>query len=253
MDSKYLYISAILAIGIFIAIWYLQKTNECIDELNILENFGISKSEVTILESQCSTCSPWYTPQVSGFSATLLDSLGRKYLINFSNNCPRHADSLIRYSVISDEKTELLDKIKGKLCADFSDWTIYLYQCQDKNNLGDFISCVNNYSYYIESGIINVTEDWTYCSSEGWKNCDEWNSCEPSGPSHTSVCTPEYCKRSCLLVYSDRRIQKHFTEVCKAKEVVEDGKIIFSFNVPEDIKNLISKNYLKPPSPDNKI
>lgn len=221
-------------------------TNQCIEELNVLKDiFGVNREDVKILSSECSTCSPWYQPVVAKFNATLIDSVTKKYSIHYSGSCTRRGAIQINYNIKSNEKTDLYEKMKEKICTDFNDWIIYLYDCQDETNIDGFISCINNYSYYIKSGIINITEDWDYCSTEGWKHCNEWNSCDPTGPSLISICTPEYCKMSCLQVYSDRRIQKHFTELCKNWEKVEEGKFIFSFDIPGDIREIISLNYLK--------
>jgi hypothetical protein len=220
-------------------------TNQCIEELNALENkFGLNREDVKILSSECSTCSPWYTPQVARFNATI-EKEGKRYNLFFSDTCYRHEQNRLSYTIISDEKTGVYEEIKERICTDFSDWINYLHKCQDETNIDRFISCINQYSNYIELGVINVTEDWDYCSTNGWKDCDEWNTCEPGGPSNSSICTPEYCKMSCLCIYSDRRIQKHFTELCNKWEKVGEGKFIFSFDIPEDIREIISLNYLK--------
>jgi len=262
MQQKYSLIICIIAIfGVFAISGCVQQqmtpqpsteekiTDQCIGELNVLEDkFNISREDVKILKSNCSTCSPWYTPQVATFSTTI-EKNGSDYNLFFSDNCPRHGYLILNYSITSDERTETYNQMKNKICSDFNDWKIYLQECYgDEMNppsIDNFTSCVNNLGKFIENNITSIDEDWEYCSTEGWKNCTEWNSCGPTGPTQTSICTPEYCKMSCLIVYSEERIQKRFLELCESWDKVENGKHIFSFEVPEDIEEITSINFLK--------
>lgn len=227
-----------------------KVTNECIGNLNVLEDkFGINKNSVTVLSSQCSTCSPWYSPQVATFSA-IIEKDGDQYYILFTDNCPRHQASQLNYVIESEKRTEIYEKVKEKICADFSNVKIYLERCSENvrnlNSFEDFLSCVNGYSNYISSEIINVNEDWAYCSTEGWKLCEKWNYCGPSGPSQTSFCTEEYCKLSCLVVLSHERIANHFTALCEDwGEKIEGDKYKFSFKFPDYVDEIVSKNYLR--------
>jgi len=261
MEQKYYWIIGIIAIlGILIISGCVKQQvtpesteekiiNQCISELNVFEDkFGISGENIKVLNSECSTCSPWYTPKVATFSATI-EKDGKQYGLLFSDNCPRHEQTILKYNVVSEENNQIYNQMKNKICTDFNDWKIYLHECRDEDrnipSIDEFTSCVNDYSNFINDDIINIEEDWEYCSTEGWKRCEEWNSCGPTGPTQTSVCTQEYCKMSCLIVYSREKIQKKFTEVCEDQDKIENGKYVFTFEVPKDIEETISTNFLK--------
>mgnify|MGYP003970022739 CR=1 FL=1 len=261
MEQKYYWIFGILVIlGVLVINGCVKQevtplsteeeiTNQCINELNVFENkFGISGENVKILSSSCSACSPWYTPQVATFDATI-EKDGKRYDLFFSDNCSRHEQITLNYNILSEGNTEIYSQMKDKICTDFSYWKIYLDKCmtdvRKPPSINEFTSCINDYSYYIENNIIDIDKDWGYCSTEGWKRCKEWNSCGPTGPSQTSICTPEYCKMSCLIVYSREKIQEKFINICKDWDEVEDNKYVFSFEVPEDIEEIISTNFLK--------
>jgi hypothetical protein len=222
--------------------------NKCANESESIEHaFGIDTENITILNSECTTCSPWYTPQLATLNAVVQID-GENYNLYYTNNCPRHQDSIINYRIISNEQTELYNKTKEIICTDFSTWYGYLSECwQTSNNilsLAEFTSCINSYSKYIENDIIDIDSDWEYCSSDGWKNCSDWNSCEITGPTQASICTPEYCKMSCLVVYSEKRIQKAFIDKCKSWDLLGQS-YVFSFEVPKDVKHIIDANFLK--------
>jgi hypothetical protein len=228
-------------------------SNQCISELNVFEDkFGINAENISIFGSECSTCSPWYTPEVATFSAILEDA-DKTYTIFYSNTCPRHAESIVNYRIISSEQDELYNKTKEKICSDFSIYNNYLNECSGTSDalpdINEFTSCVSNYSRYIENNIIDIDKDWKYCSKEGWKDCEKWNSCESMDVTQTSRCTQEYCKMSCLIVYSEERIQKKFIEVCNNWDIFLYGSggpdHLFSFESPKDIRKIITYTFLK--------
>lgn len=140
MEQKYFGIIGIIAIvGILIISGCVKQqvmppteekiTNQCINELNVFENkFGINWENLKVLSSECSTCSPWYTPEVATFSATI-EKDGKKYALFFSDNCPRHGQIVLKYTIVSEENNEIYNQMKNKICTDFNDWRIYLHEC----------------------------------------------------------------------------------------------------------------------------
>jgi hypothetical protein len=244
-------ILGILIIGASIKLLFTEDkiTNQCINELNVFENiFGINGEELEVLSSECSTCSPWYTPIVANFNAKVIDINGNEYNLQYDGSCARHENTELGYKILSNENTEIYKQMKNKICTKFSD-ILHLRQCLEDTEypptINEFTYCINDYSKYIEDGIINIDEDWEYCSTEGWKKCEEWNSCGPTGPTNTSVCTPEYCKLSCLYVYSTENIRNKFIEVCQELDKVEDDEYVFSFKYPGSFVEIESTHFLK--------
>ena len=95
-----------------------KVTNECIKDLNVLEEkFGIEKGDVTIIESECEICTPWPVPQVHKFSAVVEDKEGTEYALFFSDNCPRHGKGVSDFCVMTKPSATHYSTIKNKICS----------------------------------------------------------------------------------------------------------------------------------------
>ncbi len=96
-----------------------EVDNECISNLSVLEDkFGLSREGVFVLKSSCTTCAPWYQPQVESFEANIIDENEKEHWIMYYDNCPRHGHGVTKICFNSSVETQVYGVLKNKVCGD---------------------------------------------------------------------------------------------------------------------------------------
>jgi|SRR3989344_887623 len=88
-------------------------SNECIKDGTIENIFG--SNGLDVVESDCSTCSPFYTKQTKHFLAKVKDKEGHYYIYAFFSSCPRYAADY-RQSCLTGPNTAIFRDAASKIC-----------------------------------------------------------------------------------------------------------------------------------------
>jgi hypothetical protein len=178
-------------------------TNECVDDLDVLNNiFGIEGARLVSSEI-CETCSPWYSPVVKEFEG-VIEKDGKMYGVAFSTTCYRHEADTYEYCISSEEKDELYLDVKDKICEnlDFLGEDVASRCIQsDHDTIDLFVECLQE-SYNMYEG---------YDVDDGKELCEE--------------------DINCFAEYVNDGREDFFENYCDNFEVEDDG-VMFSIYIP---------------------
>ncbi len=194
-----------------------EEKEEDIENCDALWLFDLTEEEVEIQYSECDTCSPWYTPQLAKFNAKISDKSGKEYNLAYSNNCPRHEGGIVNYCISTEEKNEVYNKAKKKICSGINYFKPHegkkICNPDFKYGLGDdvdsFIQCLEEI-YFMEE--INIDEGKESCSTTC--NSDDND-----------------CMIFCFEEYLEEKRTDLIDEWCDNYEEINEDKIIFSVQI----------------------